>query len=142
MRAAGVPLTASVGVAVTRSHDASALLARADRAMYLATSGGRNRVGVAPDAARVVCAGRVITAGGVPAGIDVALTLMTHLAGELCAQAVELGIECAPAPPLRWGRPALADESVVAAARQRLQALRPGTGLRRPDAAQALRQAA
>jgi cyclohexyl-isocyanide hydratase len=81
--------------------------------------------GVTPDAGRVVRDGSVISGGGVTAGIDLALTLFAELAGETAAQAVQLGIEYAPAPPFDCGRPELAPPPVVAAVQQRLQAIRP-----------------
>lgn len=90
---------------------------------------------VTPDAGRVVRDGPVITGGGVTAGLDLALTLMAELAGPPQAQAVELGLEYAPAPPFRCGRPELADAGVLQAVRGRLEAVR-------PDRLAAVRQAA
>jgi len=81
--------------------------------------------GVTPDAGRVVRDGHVFTGGGVTAGIDMALTLMAEISGEAHAQAVQLGIEYAPAPPFDCGRPDSAAPEVVAAVQQRLQAIRP-----------------
>jgi len=81
--------------------------------------------GVTPDAGRVVRDGHVFTGGGVTAGIDMALTLMAEIAGPAHAQAVQLGIEYAPAPPFDCGRPDSAAPEVVAAVQQRLQAIRP-----------------
>ena len=81
--------------------------------------------GVTPDDGRVVRDGPVITGGGVTAGIDLALVLLAELNGVAAAQAVQLGIEYAPAPPFDCGRPELADAAVVAAVRQRLETLRP-----------------
>jgi cyclohexyl-isocyanide hydratase len=67
----------------------------------------------------------VLTGGGVTAGIDMALELMAEIVGEAKAQAVQLGIEYAPAPPFDCGHPDRADAEVVAAVRARLQALGP-----------------
>jgi cyclohexyl-isocyanide hydratase len=61
--------------------------------------------GVAPNPARVVRAGNVITCSGVTAGIDMALTVMAELAGVDYAQAVQLSFEYAPEPPFDSGRP-------------------------------------
>jgi cyclohexyl-isocyanide hydratase len=81
--------------------------------------------GVTPDAGRVVRDGHVLTGGGVTAGIDMALTLYAELAGDSAAQAVQLGIEYAPAPPFDCGRPEMAAPAVVATVRQRLDSIRP-----------------
>jgi transcriptional regulator GlxA family with amidase domain len=62
---------------------------------------------------RVVTEGKVITAAGVSAGIDMALTLVGHLAGDLVAQAVQLGIEYDPQPPYHSGSTATASPEVV-----------------------------
>jgi cyclohexyl-isocyanide hydratase len=79
--------------------------------------------GVAPDAARVVRDGNVITGGGVTAGIDMALTVMAEIAGIDHAQAVQLGLEYAPEPPFDSGRPERARPETVAAVRQRMAAM-------------------
>lgn len=63
---------------------------------------------------RVVEQGKVITAAGVSAGIDMALTLAARIAGDDVAQAIQLGIEYDPAPPFSAGSPESAPESVVA----------------------------
>ena len=80
--------------------------------------------GVTPDPARVVRDGNVITGGGVTAGIDMALTVMAEIAGADYAQTVQLAIEYAPLPPFVCGRPELARQEIVAAARGRLDAIR------------------
>jgi len=48
---------------------------------------------------------------------------MAEVAGADFAKAVQLAIEYAPAPPFDCGRPELAPASIVAAARQRLDAI-------------------
>ena len=79
--------------------------------------------GAAPDAGRVVRDGNLITGGGVTAGIDFAFTLLAELAGETTAQAVQLGLEYAPAPPFHAGRPELAPPEVLAAYQARMAPL-------------------
>jgi transcriptional regulator GlxA family with amidase domain len=59
--------------------------------------------GAEPVADRVVVDGKVITAAGVSAGIDMALTLARHIAGEEEARALQLVIECDPEPPYDAG---------------------------------------
>ena len=49
--------------------------------------------------------GDIITGGGVTAGIDFALVVAAELAGAEVAQALQLDIEYAPAPPFDAGRP-------------------------------------
>jgi cyclohexyl-isocyanide hydratase len=60
----------------------------------------------------------------VTAGIDFALTLVAELRGAEVAQAVQLYLEYAPAPPFDAGTPRTAPASVVAHARERGAALR------------------
>jgi transcriptional regulator GlxA family with amidase domain len=59
--------------------------------------------GAEPVAERVVIEGKVITAGGVSAGIDMALTLAAREAGEAEARALQLVIEYDPQPPYDSG---------------------------------------
>jgi hypothetical protein len=78
--------------------------------------------GAIPDPGRVVRDGNIVTGGGVTAGIDFALTLAAELAGEETAQAIQLGIEYAPAPPFEAGRPEIAPPAVLARATERYAA--------------------
>jgi transcriptional regulator GlxA family with amidase domain len=80
--------------------------------------------GVTPDPSRVVRDGNVLTGGGVTAGIDMALQIMAEIVGRDYAEAVQLAIEYAPAPPFDSGRPELAREPVLRAAQSRLDAVR------------------
>jgi putative intracellular protease/amidase len=57
---------------------------------------------------RVVRRGRVVTAAGVSAGLDMALTLAALIAGETAAQAIQLQLEYDPQPPFDSGSPAKA----------------------------------
>jgi cyclohexyl-isocyanide hydratase len=70
--------------------------------------------GAIPDAGRVVRDGNVITGGGVTAGIDFALTVLAEIAGPQVAQAIQLGLEYAPAPPFNAGRPETAPPDILA----------------------------
>jgi transcriptional regulator GlxA family with amidase domain len=69
--------------------------------------------GAVPVSERVVEDGKVITAAGVSAGIDMALHLASRVAGEEVAQAIQLGIEYDPEPPLDAGSPHKAPASIV-----------------------------
>jgi transcriptional regulator GlxA family with amidase domain len=71
------------------------------------------RLGAKPVAERVVEHGKIVTAAGVSAGIDMALTLVQRINGDQVAQAVQLGIEYDPEPPLDSGSPEKAPEPVV-----------------------------
>lgn len=77
------------------------------------------------DEARVVRDGNLFTGGGVTAGIDFGLTVLSEVAGRDFAEAIQLGIEYAPAPPFDCGRPETARHSVLAAVRARLEAFAP-----------------
>ena len=61
---------------------------------------------------RVVFDGKVVTAAGVSAGIDLALTLAARLQGPEVAQAIQLGIEYDPQPPYDAGAPSKAPAAV------------------------------
>jgi putative intracellular protease/amidase len=62
---------------------------------------------------RVVIEGKVITAAGVSAGIDMALTLASRIAGDVVAQAIQLGIEYDPQPPFDSGSKSKASPEIV-----------------------------
>jgi putative intracellular protease/amidase len=81
--------------------------------------------GAIPDDRRVVRDGALFTGGGVTAGIDFALTVAAELAGPEVAQAIQLSIEYAPAPPFNAGRPETAPPDVLAMVRQRIAAMYP-----------------
>jgi len=67
--------------------------------------------------------GNVFTGGGVTAGIDLALTVAAEVAGEDAAQAIQLSLEYAPAPPFDAGRPETAPAAVLARVRAGMGAL-------------------
>ena len=69
--------------------------------------------GAEPTIARVVEDGKVITAAGVSAGIDMALTLTARLTGDDVAKAIQLGIEYDPDPPFDSGSPEKAPPALV-----------------------------
>ena len=77
------------------------------------------KYGALPDAARVVRDGKLITGGGVTAGIDFALTVAAEIAGPTVAQTIQLLLEYAPAPPFNAGRPETAPPEVLRAIRER-----------------------
>lgn len=76
--------------------------------------------GAIPVEARFVRDGNLMTGGGVTAGIDFALALVAELAGPAAAQAIQLGLEYAPAPPFDAGRPETAPPAVLEALRKRI----------------------
>jgi transcriptional regulator GlxA family with amidase domain len=76
------------------------------------------RLGPRPVKRRVVEQGKVVTAAGVSAGIDMALVLAARIAGPEVAQAIQLGIEYDPQPPFDAGSPDKAPPELVAAVRQ------------------------
>ena len=77
--------------------------------------------GAEPTEQRVVIEGKVATAAGVSAGIDLALTLVDRLHGAEVAQAVQLGIEYDPQPPFDTGSPDKAPATLVAGLRSLLE---------------------
>ena len=83
-----------------------------------------SRFGAIPTTGRVVRDGNLITAGGVTAGIDFALTVIAEMLGREAAEACQLQLEYAPAPPFDAGTPGTAPEAVVARLRSRGAAAR------------------
>ncbi|MBA9002344.1 DJ-1/PfpI family protein [Thermomonospora cellulosilytica] len=78
---------------------------------------GLRGVGAEPVGERIVTDGRIITAAGVSAGIDMALALLAAATDDTTAQTVQLAIEYDPAPPFDAGSigkaPALAEAAMA-----------------------------
>jgi transcriptional regulator GlxA family with amidase domain len=71
-------------------------------------------LGAQPVSERFVIEGKIVTAAGVSAGIDMALALVAQIAGDRVAQAIQLGIEYDPQPPFDSGAPHKAPAEIVA----------------------------
>ncbi len=71
--------------------------------------------GAEPVKARTVIDRNRITGGGVTAGIDFALTLIAHIAGDDVAKMLTLGLEYDPAPPFATGSPDKAGPDMLSA---------------------------
>jgi transcriptional regulator GlxA family with amidase domain len=69
--------------------------------------------GAEPIGGRWVEDGKIVTAAGVTAGIDMALHLVGREAGQEVAEAVQLGIEYDPDPPFDAGSPEKAPAEIV-----------------------------
>ena len=76
-------------------------------------------LGAQPVNERVVFDGKLVTAAGVSAGIDMALALVARIAGDTVAQAIQLGIEYDPQPPFDAGSPHKAPAEIVELLRSR-----------------------
>ena len=76
--------------------------------------------GATPTKTRVCADRNRITGGGVTAGIDFALTVVSTLVDRKTAEAIQLGIEYNPAPPFNAGSPDTAPEDTVARVRERI----------------------
>jgi cyclohexyl-isocyanide hydratase len=73
---------------------------------------------------RYVFDGKLATAAGVSAGIDLALELVRRLSGDGVAGEIQLQIEYDPAPPLDCGSPEKAPGEAVARLRERARRYR------------------
>lgn len=73
------------------------------------------RFGATPSDERMTVDGNVFTAGGVTAGIDMALRVAAEIAGEETARRIQLQIEYDPEPPFRSGTPRVAAKETVEA---------------------------
>jgi transcriptional regulator GlxA family with amidase domain len=76
-------------------------------------------LGAIPTSERVVQEGKIVTAAGVSAGIDMALTLAARIAGDDVAQTIQLYTEYDPQPPFDAGSPAKAPEHIMDPVRAR-----------------------
>jgi cyclohexyl-isocyanide hydratase len=76
--------------------------------------------GATPTKTRVCIDRNRITGGGVTAGIDFALTVVSVLVDRQTAEAIQLGIEYNPAPPFNSGSPDTAPAETVARVRERI----------------------
>ena len=92
---------------------AAGLLEGTDATTHWASRRELAALGAHPLPERVVERGKVITAAGVSAGIDMALRLCQLLAGPEMAQAAQLLIEYDPDPPFDSGSPEKAPPEVV-----------------------------
>lgn len=72
---------------------------------------------------RIVRSGKIFTAAGVSAGIDLALHVTAELLGAEAAQAAQLSIEYDPQPPFDAGHLSKADPAVIRRARADLAKL-------------------
>ncbi len=79
-----------------------------------------SRYGARPSTERVVFDGKVVTAAGVTAGIDLALALVARLDGPTTAQALQLIVEYDPQPPFDTGTVAKAPPEIAALAEELL----------------------
>ena len=96
---------------------AAGILDGLDATTHWAAAGELERLGAHYVDQRVVQQGKIVTAAGVSAGIDMALTLAAQIAGDEIAQTIQLYIEYDPQPPFDSGAPGKAPESVMALAR-------------------------
>jgi cyclohexyl-isocyanide hydratase len=77
--------------------------------------------GATPTKTRVCIDRNRVTGGGVTAGIDFALTLVSKLVDEKTAQAIQLRLEYNPAPPFNAGSPDTAPSEVLALMQERME---------------------
>ena len=75
--------------------------------------------GATPTQTRVCVDGNRVTGGGVTAGIDFALTLVSMLVDRKTAEAIQLRLEYNPAPPFNSGSPDTAPAEVVALVKEK-----------------------
>jgi cyclohexyl-isocyanide hydratase len=86
--------------------------------------------GAVPTGTRVCVDRNRVTGGGVTAGIDFALTLVSILTDRKTAETIQLGIEYNPAPPFNAGSPDTAPPEIVSYLKERIAA----SGAGRSDA--------
>ena len=76
--------------------------------------------GATPTKTRVCVDRNRVSGGGVTAGIDFALTLVSILVDRQTAEAIQLRLEYNPAPPFNAGSPDTAPPEILARAKERL----------------------
>lgn len=90
---------------------------------HWATLDRLHKWGAEPIQERIVESGKIITAAGVSAGIDMALLLAAKISGENIAKSLQLGIEYDPQPPFDSGSPEKADPKLLEILRKKMVAL-------------------
>jgi len=81
--------------------------------------------GATPEKTRVCVDRNRVSGGGVTAGIDFALTLVSILVDRPTAELIQLGLEYNPAPPFNAGSPDTAPAGILALMREKSAPLRP-----------------
>lgn len=81
--------------------------------------------GAIPTKTRVCVDRNRVTGGGVTAGIDFALTLVSIMVDRKTAEAIQLRLEYNPAPPFNSGSPETAPPEVLAVMKERLAKTQP-----------------
>jgi cyclohexyl-isocyanide hydratase len=76
--------------------------------------------GATPTRTRVCIDRNRVTGGGVTAGIDFALTLVSIMVDRQTAEAIQLGLEYNPAPPFNSGSPDTSPPEILARVRERI----------------------
>ena len=76
--------------------------------------------GATPTKTRVCVDRNRITGGGVTAGIDFALTLVSIMLDRTTAEAIQLQLEYNPAPPFNAGSPDTAPPEILAFMKQKI----------------------
>ncbi|MGA8315876.1 MAG: DJ-1/PfpI family protein, partial [Bradyrhizobium sp.] len=84
--------------------------------------------GALPTKTRVCVDRNRVTGGGVTAGIDFALTLVSVMVDRQTAEAIQLRLEYNPAPPFTSGSPDTAPPEILARMNQRIAAGRERRG--------------
>jgi putative intracellular protease/amidase len=96
---------------------AAGLLQGLEATTHWAAAPGLEQFGATYTPKRVVRQGKIMTAAGVSAGIDMALTLAAELKGRETAESIQLVIEYDPQPPFDAGAPHKASQAVLAQAK-------------------------
>ncbi|MDR3435247.1 DJ-1/PfpI family protein [Telmatospirillum sp.] len=78
-------------------------------------------LGAIPVSDRVVFDGNRITGAGVTSGIDFALSVVGHIAGEAVARSIQLALEYDPSPPFDSGTPDRAGPALTALQREKMK---------------------
>jgi putative intracellular protease/amidase len=97
---------------------AAGILDDTDATTHWAAASTLEELGAHYLAERVVRRGKLWTAAGVSAGIDMGLALAAEIAGAEVAQVIQLYIEYDPQPPFDSGSPAKASARVLELARE------------------------
>ncbi|MFI5043797.1 MAG: DJ-1/PfpI family protein [Acidimicrobiales bacterium] len=97
---------------------AAGVLDGVDAVTHWAAMDTLGELGAVPTPGRYHVRGKVITAAGVSAGIDMALWLATQLADEETAKVIQLYLEYEPEPPFHEGSLTTASARTIEAARE------------------------